>query len=78
MFGYVTASLGELTKDQRERYGGVYCGICRSIKTQASQAARLGLSYDMVFLAMLRIRCSNLFFLCLFHEHVDKQDEKYD
>ena len=53
MFGYVTASLGELTPAQRERYGGVYCGICRSIKTQASQAARLGLSYDMVFLALL-------------------------
>ena len=53
MFGYVTASLGELTKEQRERYGGVYCGICRRIRAQASQTARLGLSYDMAFLAML-------------------------
>ena len=52
-FGYVTASLGELSKDQRERYGGVYCGICRCIRSQASQTARLGLSYDMAFLAML-------------------------
>ena len=53
MFGYVTASLSELNKAQQERYGGVYCGICRSIKTQASQTARLGLSYDMAFLALL-------------------------
>ena len=53
MFGYVTASLGEMTPEQRERYGGVYCGICRSIRDQASQTARLGLSYDMAFLALL-------------------------
>ena len=53
MFGYVTASLGELTPEQRERYGGVYCGICRSIKAQSSQTARLCLSYDMAFLSLL-------------------------
>ena len=53
MFGYVTASLGEMDERQRERYGGVYCGICHAIKTGASQTARLGLSYDMAFLAML-------------------------
>lgn len=32
----------------------------------------------MVFLAMLRIRCSNLFFLHLFHEHVDKTKSMID
>ena len=53
MFGYVTANLKELTKEQYGRYGGVYCGICREIRTRASQAARLGLSYDMAFLALL-------------------------
>ena len=53
MFGYVTASLGEMDERQRERYGGVYCGICHAIKTGASQTARLGLSYDMAFLAIL-------------------------
>lgn len=53
MFGYVTANLKELTKDQRQRYSAVYCGICRRIRAQASQTARLGLSYDMAFLALL-------------------------
>ena len=53
MFGYVTASWKELTKEQQSRYSGVYCGICRDIRTQASQIARLGLSYDMAFLALL-------------------------
>ena len=53
MFGYVTANWKELTKEQQARYGGVYCGICLRIKAQASQTARLGLSYDMAFLALL-------------------------
>ena len=53
MFGYVTANMKELTKLQQLRYNAVYCGICRQIRTRASQAARLGLSYDMAFLALL-------------------------
>ncbi len=53
MFGYVTANMKELSKEQRLRYNAVYCGICRGIRTSASQTARLGLSYDMAFLALL-------------------------
>ena len=53
MFGFVTANLKELTKEQQTRYGGVYCGICLRIREQASQIARVGLSYDMAFLAAL-------------------------
>ena len=53
MFGFVTANLRELTRNQQDRYGGIYCGICQRIREQSSQIARLGLSYDMVFLAML-------------------------
>lgn len=53
MFGFVTASVKELDKIQQDRYGGVYCGICRQIRASAGQTARLGLSYDMAFLALL-------------------------
>lgn len=53
MFGYVTASMRELTREQQRRYGAVYCGICRRIRAQSGQLARLGLSYDMAFLALL-------------------------
>ena len=53
MFGYVTASLKELDKDEQKRYNAVYCGICRQIRSQSGQKARLGLSYDMAFLALL-------------------------
>ena len=53
MFGFVMANGSELDKAQRKRYGSVYCGICRSIRDAASNMARLGLSYDMAFLALL-------------------------
>ena len=53
MFGYVTASWKELTRAQRDRYGSIYCGICRGIRSSSGQAARIALSYDMAFLAML-------------------------
>ena len=53
MFGLVTASYSELTKQQQHRYSSIYCGICRQIRQQSSQLCRLGLSYDMAFLALL-------------------------
>ena len=53
MFGYVSASVKELTELQRQRYNAVYCGLCRNIRDRAGQMARLSLSYDMTFLALL-------------------------
>ena len=53
MFGYVTASMKELDKDMKRRYSAVYCGICRRIRVQSGNVSRLGLSYDMAFLALL-------------------------
>jgi hypothetical protein len=53
VFGYVNANLKELSPAGKQRYSAVYCGICRCIRDQASQTARLTLSYDMAFLALL-------------------------
>ena len=53
MFGLVTANLPELSAEEKDRYTGVYCGICRRIKAQSSNLCRLGLRYDMAFLALL-------------------------
>jgi len=53
LFGYVNVNWKELTKDQQDRYGAVYCGICRQIRERASQGSRLCLRYDMAFLSML-------------------------
>lgn len=55
MFGLVMADAKELTKAQQARYGSVYCGICRRIRLQSSGASRMGLSYDMAFLALLHM-----------------------
>ena len=55
MFGLVSASLEELSQQERDRYKAVYCGICRSIGHQDGQFCRLGLSYDMAFLALLHM-----------------------
>ena len=53
MFGFVVASLEELSEEQKNRYQAVYCGICRAIRDADGQLCRLGLSYDMAFLALL-------------------------
>ena len=53
MFGYVMANLSELSQEQKTRYQSAYCGICRQIRQQSSNFARLTLSYDMAFLALL-------------------------
>ena len=53
MFGFVSASLEELSEEQKNRYQAVYCGICRAIRREDGQLCRLALSYDMAFLALL-------------------------
>ena len=53
MFGLVSANLTELSPEEKQRYHAVYCGLCRGIRETCSQKARLGLSYDMAFLALL-------------------------
>ena len=53
MFGYISADLKDLNEDRRCRYSAVYCGVCRRIRQQAGQTARLTLQYDMAFLALL-------------------------
>ena len=55
MFGYVVANLKELSEAEKQRYSAIYCGVCRQIREQAGQAARLCLSYDMTFLALLQM-----------------------
>ena len=53
MFGFVTANMGELTQEQKNRYTAVYCGICRSIRSGSSNLCRCCLSYDVALLALV-------------------------
>ncbi len=53
MFGYVNIYRDELKVRDYETFRAYYCGLCEAIGRYGSQTARLGLSYDMAFLAVL-------------------------
>ncbi len=52
MFGYVNICRSSLSDTDFEIFRSYYCGLCKAIGAY-SQTARLGLSYDMTFLAIL-------------------------
>lgn len=53
MFGYVTVYKDCMEESDYELFCSYYCGLCRAIGKECSQVARLGLSYDITFLAIL-------------------------
>ncbi|MGI6167269.1 MAG: DUF5685 family protein [Eubacteriales bacterium] len=55
MFGYVRVYEPELKMREYEYYRAVYCGLCRSYGKCAGCLSRFALSYDFVFLALVRI-----------------------
>lgn len=55
MFGFVNANFQELSKAQQARYSAIYCGICQAIRLRSGNLARITLSYDMAFLALLHL-----------------------
>ncbi len=58
MFGYIRTDTPELRVRENEYYSAVYCGLCRSLGKCTGQCSRMTLSYDMVFLALLRLAIS--------------------
>ena len=52
MFGYLVADPKALPPEQRSRYEGCYCGLCRSIGQRCGQLCRCALAYDMAFLTL--------------------------
>ena len=53
MFGFVQANMEDLSSEEKERYKAVYCGVCRSLGERYGTLARMGLTYDLTFLALL-------------------------
>ncbi len=53
MFGYVNAHKDLLRVCDYNVFRGYYCGLCKMLGKQFNQLTRLGLSYDMTFLAVL-------------------------
>ena len=59
MFGYVQPYIPNLTVGDYEYYRAAYCGLCRSMGKVCGGSSRLTLSYDGVFLALLRMAMMN-------------------
>ena len=55
MFGYVKPQAAELLVKEYEFYKATYCGICRAMKKHAGFLSNVTLSYDSVFLALVRM-----------------------
>ncbi len=55
MFGYIRPDTPELRVRENEFYRAVYCGLCRAQGKCTGQCSRMTLSYDVVFLALVRI-----------------------
>ena len=59
MFGYVKVQRAELRVREYEYYRASYCGLCRSMGKCTGQCSRLSLSYDIAFLAEVRMALAN-------------------
>ncbi len=55
MFGYVKPNANELLVKEYEFYRALYCGICHSMKKNTGSLSRITLTYDSVFLALVRM-----------------------
>ena len=55
MFGYIRTDTPELRVRENEYYRAVYCGLCRAQGKCTGQCSRFTLSYDIAFLALLRL-----------------------
>jgi hypothetical protein len=53
VFGYVNPDKPELKMREYEIYRAYYCAVCKAIGRYSGQGARLSLSYDLSFLALL-------------------------
>ncbi len=54
MFGYVRTCKGEMRVKEYELYSASYCGLCRAMGKCTGQLSRFTLSYDFVFLYLVR------------------------
>ncbi len=59
MFGYVKAYKPEMKVKDYELYKGVYCSICKQLGRSYGPLAQLSLSYDITFLALVRMAVSS-------------------
>ncbi|MBQ7968573.1 MAG: hypothetical protein IJ292_01995 [Clostridia bacterium] len=58
MFGYIRPDSKELKVKEYELYKSAYCGLCRVMGKRYSFLYKMSLSYDFVFMVLLRLYCS--------------------
>lgn len=58
MFGYITPCESELKVKEQQFYKSVYCGLCECMGKRVCAESRMTLSYDVVFLALVRFLLS--------------------
>ena len=58
MLGYIRPYPAELKLREYQYYRGVYCGVCRAMGRCTGHCSRMALSYDLVFLALIRLALS--------------------
>ena len=63
MFGYVRINKPEIKFREFDVYRSYYCGLCKAIKHNYGNIARVSVTYDLTFLAML---------LCSIYEPANK------
>lgn len=58
MFGYVKPDYKELKVKEYDLYKSTYCGLCRVMGKKYSYVYKMSLSYDFVFMVLLRLYAS--------------------
>ncbi len=53
MFGYIVANPEKLNVQQRARYKGLYCGLCKKLGENRAKVNKLTLTYDLVLLILV-------------------------
>lgn len=54
MFGYVIANTDKMTPEEQAYYKACYCGLCHELGEKFGKLSRVILSYDLVFLILIR------------------------
>lgn len=58
MFGYVRVNKPEMKVKEYEAYRGIYCSVCKAMRKSFGVISTLTLSYDITFLALMRLSFS--------------------
>ncbi|SDZ06164.1 hypothetical protein SAMN05660462_01702 [Proteiniborus ethanoligenes] len=53
MFGYIIPYKSELKVREYDMFKAYYCGLCKTLGKKFNQIVRLGLNYDLTFLALV-------------------------